>query len=62
MTAIDSSGFKAALRGDYLGNKWHKIRKGWIKLHAVIDINNFEIIDYSITDEHANDAKEGIKS
>ena len=61
LAAIDSSGFKVTLRGDYLGNKWHKIRRGWIKLHAVIDINNFEIIDYSITDEHANDAKEGIK-
>ena len=61
LAAIDSSGFKVTLRGDYLGNKWHKIRRGWVKLHAVIDINNFEIIDYSITDEHANDAKEGIK-
>ena len=60
LAAIDSSGFKVTLRGDYLGNKWHKIRRGWIKLHAVININNFEIIDYSITDEHANDAKEGI--
>ena len=60
LAAIDSSGFKVTLRGDYLGNKWHKIRRGWVKLHAVIDINNFEIIDYSITDEHANDAKEGI--
>ena len=60
LAAIDSSGFKITLRGDYSGNKWHKIRRGWVKLHAVIDINNFEIIDYSITDEHANDAKEGI--
>jgi transposase len=60
LAAIDSSGFKITLRGDYLGNKWHKIRRGWIKLHAVININNFEIIDYSITDDHVNDAKEGI--
>ena len=50
LAAIDSSGFKVTLRGDYLGNKWHKIRKGWIKLHAVININNFQIMDYSITD------------
>ena len=41
--AIDSSGFKVTLRGDYLGNKWHKIRRGWIKLHAVIDIDNFKL-------------------
>ena len=58
LAAIDSSGFKATLSGDYLGNKWHKIRRGWIKLHAVININNFQIMDYSITDEHANDARE----
>ena len=31
-----------------------------MKLHAVINIKNFEIMDYSITDEHVNDAKEGI--
>ena len=43
-----------------MGNKWHKKRKGRLKLHAVININNFEIIDYSITNEHNNDAKEGI--
>ena len=60
ISAIDSSGFKITLRGDYLGNKWHKKRKGWVKLHAVINISNFNIIDYSITDEHTNDAKEGI--
>jgi len=30
-------------------------------MHAVININNFQIIDYSITNEHNNDAKEGIK-
>ena len=59
--AIDSSGFKVTLKGDYMSNKWHKIRRGWIKLHALIDIDNFQIMDYSITDEHANDAKEGIR-
>ena len=31
-----------------------------MKLHAVIDIKNFEIIDYSITDDHVSDAREGI--
>ncbi len=31
-----------------------------IKLHAVINIKNFNIIDHSITDEYTNDAMEGI--
>ena len=61
MAAIDSSGFKVTLRGDYLENKWHRKRKGWVKLHAIININNFNIMGYSITNEHNNDAKEGIK-
>ena len=61
LSAIDSSGFKITLRGDYLENKWHRKRRGWVKLHAVININNFEIMDYSITNEHNKDAKEGIK-
>ena len=30
------------------------------KTRAAININNFQIMDYSITDEHANDAREGI--
>ena len=60
LAAIDSSGFKVTLREDYLGNKWHKIRRGWIKLHAVINIDNFQIMDYSITYEYTNDAREGL--
>lgn len=27
----------------------------WIKLHAVIDINNFEMIDCPIINKHATD-------
>ncbi len=29
LAVIDSSGFKATLSEDYLGNKWHKIRVVW---------------------------------
>jgi transposase len=31
-----------------------------VKLHAVINIKNFEIINYSITDDHGNDGRGGI--
>ena len=60
LSAIDSSGFKITLMGNYLENKWHRKRKGWVKLHAVININNFGIMDYSITNEHNNDAFDDI--
>jgi transposase len=59
--AIDSTGFKITISGDYLGNKWHKHRRGWGKLHAVISIHNVSVLSSSITDEHVHDAKEGRK-
>ena len=57
--AIDSTGFKITIRGDYLGTKWKKPRKGWSKLHAVISINDVSAMSFSITDEHVHDAKAG---
>ena len=30
--AVDSTGFKTTIRGDWMTNKWSKKRKGWIKL------------------------------
>ncbi len=59
--AIDSTGFKITIRGDYLGNKWHRKRKGWSKLHAVISIHDVSVLSFTITDEHAHDAKAGRK-
>ena len=32
--AIDSTGFKIAVRDNYLGTKLKKPRKGWSKIHA----------------------------
>ena len=57
--AIDSTGFKITIRGDYLGSKWKKPRKGRSKLHAVISINDVSAMSFSITDDHVHDAKAG---
>ena len=57
--AIDSTGFKITIRGDYLGTKWKKPRKGWSKLHAVISINDVSVMSFAITDDHVHDAKAG---
>ena len=57
--AVDSTGFKITIRGDYLGTKWKKPRKGWSKLHAVISIHNVSVLSFAITDEHVHDAKAG---
>ena len=59
--AIDSTGFKITIRGDYLGSKWHRKRRGWSKLHAVISINDVSVLSFAITDEHVHDARAGRK-
>ena len=57
--AGDSSGFKITIRGDYLGSKWKKRKKGWQKLHVVVSIHDVSVIAFTITDEHGNDARYG---
>jgi hypothetical protein len=42
---------KITIRGDYLGNKWKKNSKGWMKLHVIVDVNDIKAITFSITDD-----------
>ena len=55
--AIDSTGFKTTIRGDWLSDKWGKKRKGWIKLHASVDINHVNAQKIAITSAHKHDAQ-----
>lgn len=57
--AIDSTGLKITIRGDYLGTKWK--RKGWNKLHVVISLYNISVLAFTITDEHGSDPTLGKK-
>ena len=59
--AIDSSGFKITIRGDYPGSKWRKKRRGWQKIHVVVSIHDVSVLSFSITDEHGNDSRHGRK-
>ena len=54
---IDSTGYKITIRGDYLGHKWHKKRKGWLKLHVIISLKDITVLSFTITDEHTHDSK-----
>ena len=54
---IDSTGYKITIRGDYLGHKWHRKRKGWIKLHVIISLKDVTVLSFTITDEHTHDSK-----
>lgn len=49
------------IRVDYPGSKWKRERKEWCKLHTVISIHDISVMAFSITDDHAHDAKEGMK-
>jgi len=54
--AIDSTGFKTTIRGDWLSNKWAKKRKGWLKLHVSSDTDRIMALRISLTAEHSHDA------
>lgn len=59
--AVDSTGFKTTIRGDWLSNKWAKKRKGWIKLHVSADTERIMASRISITMEHSHDATQFTK-
>ena len=58
----DSTGFKIAIRGDYLDTKWNRKRRGCSKLNAVISINDVSAIAFTITDDHVHDSRVGKRS
>ena len=48
--AIDSTGIKVTNRGEWMREKW-KVRRGWIKVHAMIDVETNQILGLEVTDE-----------
>ena len=54
--AIDSTGFKTTIRGDWMPNKLAKKRKSWIKLHVSADTERIMVSRISLTAEHSHDA------
>lgn len=55
--AGDSTGLKLTSRGDWMGEKW-KIRRGFVKLHIMVDSKTKKIYAVSITDDSHGDAPE----
>ena len=56
LVVIDSTEFKTTIRGDSL-DIWEKKRKGWIKLHAFVDINHVNAQKIAITSAHKHNAQ-----
>ncbi len=53
----DSTGLKPTSRGDWMGKKWD-IKRGFIKMHIMVDSKTRKIYAVSITDEKSGDAPE----
>jgi len=55
--AGDSTGLKPTSRGDWMGSKWN-IRRGFIKMHVMVDAKTKKIYAVSVTDDSHGDAPE----
>jgi len=55
--AGESTGLKPTSRGDWMGAKWN-IRRGFIKMHVMVDSKTKKIYAVSVTDDSHGDAPE----
>jgi hypothetical protein len=54
--ALGATGVKVTNRGEWIREKW-KRRRGWIKVHIAVDINDKKLIAIEVTDESVSDNK-----
>lgn len=54
IVAVDSTGIKVTNRGEWMREKW-KVRRGWIKVHAMIDVETNQILGLEVSDESSQD-------
>ena len=57
VVAIDSTGIKVTNRGQWMRDKWHVKRKGYLKIHISVNVKNKKILSMKVTDEHVHDGK-----
>jgi transposase len=55
--AVDSTGVRPSSAGEWMAETWGRSAKkrGWIKLHAAVDVDTNEILAFVITDENCGD-------
>jgi len=54
VVAVDSTGIKVTNRGEWMREKW-RVRRGWIKVHTMIDVETGQILGLEVTDESVQD-------
>jgi hypothetical protein len=52
--ALDSTGIKVGNRGECMRHKWH-VRKGYLKIHVAVDIEQKRIVSLEVTSEEVLD-------
>jgi hypothetical protein len=55
--AIDSTGIKVTNRGQWMREKWHVRKKGYLKIHVAVNIKTKKILSMKVTDKHVHDGK-----
>ena len=55
--AIDGTGIKVTNRGQWMREKWHVKKKGYLKIHVAVNVKTKKILSMKVTDEHVHDSK-----
>ena len=53
--AVDSTGLKQHNRGGWIRHKW-KVRRGFVKLHVMVDVDTKRILAVQVTDDRTGDS------
>jgi len=54
--ALDSTGIEVSNHGEWMRNKWH-VRKGYLHIYVVVDINRKRILSLEVTSEEVHDGR-----
>ena len=54
--AVDSTGLKVGNRGEWMREKWRR-RRGFVKLHLIVDVETRRILGFKATSEKVSDAR-----
>ena len=55
--AVNATGLKQHNRGEWMGKKW-RVKRGFVKLHVMVDTQTMKIVALSVTDESVGDVTE----
>ena len=55
--AADATGLKQHNRSEWMGKKW-RVKRGFVKLHVMVDTQTMKIVALSVTDESVGDVTE----